>query len=364
MRRPRFVPQVIGDIDTKLLFLILGLVVLGLIAVLDASAPLAARDFGDKYFFAKQQGIWAIIGIIALFVCSKINYRYWEKIAVPLFALSIILLLAVFIPGIGHTTLRARRWIFLGPFSFQPSELVKLSLAFYLAKVAATKKDPMAYFAPIVVCFVLIMLEPDMGTAIIVTAIGMMQIFVAGMSLSYFALAGGVGGIGGLLLILFSSYRRDRLLTFLRQASDPLDTGYHVRQILLALGSGGLLGVGLGHSRQKYLFLPETATDSIFAIIAEEIGFVGALVVIFLFVYFVYRGIRIAKNAPNTFSKILAVGLTAWIGAQTLLNIGSMVALVPLTGVPLPFISYGGTSLVAVLSACGILLNISKNSRG
>jgi cell division protein FtsW len=179
----------------------------------------------------------------------------------------------------------------------------------------------------------------------------------------YFAIAGGSGGLGVLLLILLSDYRRERLFTFLKQTADPLDTGYHIRQILLALGSGGLMGVGLGHSRQKYLFLPETATDSIFPIIAEEIGFIGATIIILLFIYFIYRGILISSKAPDTFGKILAVGLTTWIGGQAFLNLGSMVALVPLTGVPLPFISYGGTALVTTMSACGILLNISKHGK-
>jgi cell division protein FtsW len=363
MRRLR-IPKQIQEIDTHLLFVTLILLAIGLIAVADASAPLAARDFGDKYFFLKQQAKWAGLGLISLFVFSRIPYKFWEKIAVPFFAVNLFLLLMVFIPGIGPRLLGAKRWIVLGPISFQPSELMKLSLAMYMAKVAITKVKPIAFFAPIVIIIGLVMLQPDLGTTIILTVIGMTQVFVAGMPLSYFALAGGAGGIGGLLLILLSEYRRERLMTFLKQTSDPLDTGYHIRQILLALGSGGLLGVGLGNSRQKYLFLPETATDSIFAIIAEEIGFVGATIIILLFIFFVYRGVQIAKNAPDEFSKILAIGLTVWIGGQAFVNIASMVALVPLTGIPLPFISYGGTALITTLSACGILLSISKSGKG
>lgn len=363
MRRSKFIPRTIAEMDTKLLFLVLGLTVLGLIAVADASAPLAARDFGDQYFFVKQQATWAVIGLIGLFVTSKIPYTFWEKIAVPLFAINLIFLLMVFIPGLGPRLLGAKRWIIIGPMSFQPSELMKMTLAIYMAKVAITKHKPIAYFAPIVLVAGLVMLQPDLGTTIVLTLIGMAQIFVAGLALSYFALAGGVGALGVLILILASDYRRDRLITFFKQTADPLGTGYHIRQILLALGSGGLFGVGLGHSRQKYLFLPETATDSIFPIIAEEVGFVGSVLFLSLFVYFIYRGIQIAKHAPDDFSKILAVGLTTWIGGQVFVNIASMVALVPLTGVPLPFISYGGTALVTNLAACGILLNISKSGK-
>jgi cell division protein FtsW len=363
MRRTRILPKTIAGLDTKLLSLTLLLTVLGLIAVADASAPLAARDFGNQYFFVKQQLVWAGIGLVGLFVISRIPYTFWQKVAVPLFAVNLILLLVVFIPGIGPRLLGAKRWIIVGPMSFQPAELMKMSLAIYMAKVGITKTKPIAFFAPIILVVGLVMLEPDLGTTIVLTLIGMSQVFIAGLPLSYFGMAGGVGILGLLGLILGSAYRRERLLTFFKQTSDPLDSGYHIRQILLALGSGGLFGVGLGHSRQKYSFLPETATDSIFAIIAEEIGFIGALCFLSLFVYFVYRGIQIAKNAPDDFSKLLAIGLTVWIGGQVFVNIASMVALVPLTGIPLPFISYGGTALVTNLAAVGILLNISKNSR-
>lgn len=364
MRRKQIIPKSIGGLDTRLLFLVLGLTTVGLIAVADASAPLAARDFGNKYFFVQQQAVWALIGVVALFVTSRIPYTFWARVAVPLFALNVFLLLLVFIPGIGPRLLGAKRWIIVGPMSLQPSEFMKMSLAIYMAKVSVTKDKPIAFFAPIILVIVLVMLEPDLGTTIVLSLIGTAQIFVSGLPLVYFMMAGGAGFIGGLLLILGSSYRRARLFTFLEQTSEPLGSGYHIRQILLALGSGGFLGVGLGNSRQKYLFLPETATDSIFAIIAEEIGFVGGGVLLLIFAYFIYLGIRIAKNAPDNFGKILAVGLTTWIGGQVFVNIASMVALVPLTGIPLPFISYGGTALVSTLSACGILLNISKSSNG
>ena len=250
--------------------------------------------------------------------------------------------------------------MFIGPVSFQPSEFAKLSLMIYLAKVASKDKKTLAYFAPIIIVASLILFQPDLGTTIVTVGAGLIQVFVAGVSIFHLAGAGVVSVAGSILLILTSEYRRARLLTFLSQTEDPLGKSYHIRQIILALGAGGLFGVGLGQSRQKYLFLPEAATDSIFAVIAEELGFLGASVVIICFMIFVFRAIRIASLAPDRFSKILASGIAAWIGGQALLNVGSMVAVVPLTGIPLPFLSYGGSSLIMVLAATGILLNISR----
>jgi len=210
---------------------------------------------------------------------------------------------------------------------------------------------------------VLIMFQPDLGTALVVGGTAMTQIFVSGISIFYFLGALLIGILASFVLIITSTYRRDRLMTFLEQTHDPLGKSYHIRQVLLALGSGGLFGVGLGASRQKYLFLPEAATDSIFAVVAEEVGFIGALIILFLFVAFIIRGLKIANNAPDKFSQLLATGIVAWIGVQIFLNIGSMVALTPLTGVPLPFFSYGGSALTMVLVAAGILLNISKHGK-
>jgi cell division protein FtsW len=346
--------------NRKLLALAFILTAVGLLAVADASAPSALNNFSDKFYYTKQQTLWAAIGLLALFLASKIHYSLWEKIATPLFVASMILLILVLIPGIGVKILGARRWIALGPFSFQPSELIKLTLAFYLARVASKDKKVLAYFLPLALVGVLIMFQPDLGTALVVGVIGMSQIFVAGINLVYFSGSIVIAGLASLLLIISSDYRRQRLMTFLKATHDPLGKSYHIRQVLLALGSGGLFGVGLGQGRQKYLFLPEATTDSIFAIIAEETGFIGAVILISLLAAFIFYGLRLVANAPDKFSKILAMGIVAWIGGQVFLNIGSMVALVPLTGIPLPFISYGGSSLVMTLFATGILLNISK----
>ena len=272
----------------------------------------------------------------------------------------VVSLVLVLIPGVGAKLLGARRWISVGPIFFQPSEPAKFGLILYLAKLMSKKEASILYFVPLAIISALVMLEPDLGTTLIIVLAGAVQIFVSEINLLHFTAVGILGGLATLLLTVTSSYRKERLLTFFEQISDPLGRSYHIRQILLALGSGGLFGVGLGASRQKYLFLPEAGTDSIFAIIAEEVGFIGAFLLISLLGFYVIKAIIIAKNAPDKFSSFLALGIAAWIGIQVILNIGSMTALVPLTGVPLPFISYGGSSLVMIMFATGILLNISK----
>lgn len=340
--------------------LVLVMIFLGLIAVADSSAPQALAFFNDKFYFLKQQAIWAFIGIIAFFIASKIKYTFWEKFATPFFFVSLILLIVVLIPQVSYKALGARRWIDLGFFSFQPTELIKLSLVLYFAKLAKYSKSIASYLIPVAVLVGLIMLQPDLGTALVVSVIAFSQIFISGVNLWHFFLAGALGVAAVVVLIITSPYRLDRLNTFFESTSDPLGTGYHIRQILLGLGSGGIFGVGIGEGRQKHLFLPEASTDSIFAVIGEEMGFIGGIVIIALFGFFIYKGFKIASQSPDKFSQAAATGITVWIGGQTFLNIASMVSLVPLTGIPLPFFSYGGSSLVMISLACGILLNIGK----
>jgi len=359
VKRPTFFKQK-SKIDKNLLVLIIVLVFVGLVAVADASAPQALNSFGDKFYFLKQQLVWAGIGLATLLVVANIHYSFWEKVATPFFFVSVGLLLFVLLPHFGFAALGARRWISLGFFNLQPSELIKLSLCIFLAKVASKNKNAISYFVPVVIVLGLIMLQPDLGTTMVVAIFALSQIFISDVNLLYFFGALVVGGLGTLGLILLSPYRRDRLNTFFEMTGDPLGKSYHIRQILLGLGSGGIFGVGLGASRQKYLFLPESSTDSIFAVIGEELGIIGSIAIIALYAYFLFRGLNIARRAPDTFSKVLATGIVAWISGQVFLNIASMTALVPLTGIPLPFISYGGSSLVMVLVGCGILLNISK----
>jgi cell division protein FtsW len=347
-------------IDGKIFFSVLFLTVVGLIAVADASAPQALNDFNDKYYFLKQQAVWWVLGITVMLVVSQIKYTLWEKLSLPFLIISFLALIAVLIPGVGTKVLGARRWIFIGSASIQPSELIKISLLIYLAALSSANKGILAYLLPVGLAAGLIMLEPDLGTTIILTAMSLVQIFASGIKLKDVILSV-VAGLGaGLFFSLTSEYRRDRLLTFFKASQDPLGRDYHIRQVLLGLGSGGLFGVGLGQSHQKYLFLPEASTDSIFAVIAEEVGFLGSFMIIGVFVFLILRGFKIANSAPDQFSRVLAVGITAWLGVQTLLNIGAMTAIVPLTGIPLPFISYGGSALVTILFATGILLNISK----
>lgn len=348
------------SVDRSFLSLVIALSVIGLLAIADASAPQALDNFGNKFYFLRQQGISAIIGFIVMVIVSNINYNFWKKIATPLFLINLLLLIIVLLPNIGIHALGARRWIDLGFTSFQPSELIKLSLIIYLAKVATSNKKTLSFFLPLILVLGLIMLQPDLGTALVVIIIGFSQIFLSGINIIYFFGAGIVGVISTITLIIFSPYRKDRLLTFLETTKDPLGKGYHIRQVLLGLGSGGLLGVGLGESKQKFLFLPEASTDSIFAIIGEELGFIGSSILILVFLYLLIKIFKIAKYAPDRFSQILTYGIGSWIGGQVFLNIGSMVSLVPLTGIPLPFISYGGSSLIMLLTACGIVLNISK----
>lgn len=360
MKRIRLKKQKAG-VDKRFLGLTLTLAAIGLVAVADASAPQALNSFNDKYYFFKQQAVWGALGLVGLFITSKIHYSFWKKLATPLFFGSLLLLIAVLIPGIGQTFLGAKRWLIFGPVSVQPSEIVKLTIVLYLAKLSEKEKSPLAFFLPPFLVAGLIMLQPDLGTTIVVMAIAFSQIFLSGVNFFYILGAAALGAASSFILIITSAYRRARLATFLGQAQDPLGRDYHIRQILLALGSGGFLGVGLGASRQKYLFLPEAATDSIFAVIAEETGFLGATVIIILFLALIMRGIKIAREAPDNFSQVLSVGIISWITFQAVLNIGSVVGLTPLTGVPLPFFSYGGSALTMLLTATGILLNISRH---
>lgn len=346
--------------DRILLILTISLSIIGLLAVADASAPQAVNSFGDKYYLVKQQLVWFAIGLVAMTAVSKIKYTFWETIAVPLMFVNLLLMIVVLIPGIGLKTYGARRWINMGLFSFQPSELAKFTILVYFAKLSKEQKKLISYLIPFSIFALLIMLEPDLGTAIVFSGIAFVQLFLSGIELLRFFAILFLAAASSFVLIITSSYRRQRLMTFLSQSTNPLAESYHIRQVLFGLGLGGLWGVGLGASRQKFLFLPEAATDSILAVIAEELGFFGGLTIILLFAFYVFRGFKIASGSTDQFSKMLAAGITAWIGIQAIVNMGAMTAIIPLTGVPLPFISYGGTSLVMLMTVTGILLNISK----
>jgi cell division protein FtsW len=354
---------------------IVGIIVLfGLLLLTSASAPIGYENFGDSYFFIKHQVVFGLIpGIAGLLIMSRIPYTFWKKHAWNLLIISIVLLMLVFIPGLSAGIGTAHSWISIGGFfSLQPSEIVKLTFLFYLAGWLEMRgrhgvKDVHSGFLPFIsvlgVIMILMVLQPDIGTMSIIAAMSLIVYFVAGAPLIYIGglIAAGVAGLG--MLIGLAPYRAARFTTFLNPELDPQGIGYHINQALLAIGSGGLFGLGYGHSRQKFQYLPEVAGDSIFAIAAEELGLFISLFVLMLFLAFLWRTIHIAKEAPDAFGKYVAVGIAAWIVVQAFVNIGSMVALMPITGVPLPFISYGGTSLAISLTAVGVVLNISKYSR-
>jgi cell division protein FtsW len=361
------------NIDKTLLSIILILLVFGLVMIASAGVIYSETRFTDAYYFFKHQFFFGVIpGLIILYVVSKIDYHFWKKISVLFFFISIIFLILVFVPGIGSRIYGASRWIQLGPFSFQPSEMMKLSIIIYLAAWLESRgtqriKDFFEGLLPflgiISLIGFLIMKQPDTGTLGIIILTAITVFFVSGASIKHIISLGIVGSLTFWILVKIEPYRFDRILTFLEPGADPQGIGYQINQALLAIGSGGFWGVGLGHSRQKFNYLPEPVGDSIFAIIGEELGMIGTTVLIILFVLLALRGIKIAKNAPDTFGRLLATGLTMWVILQAFINISANIALVPLTGVPLPFVSYGGTSLIFLMTAMGILLNISKHTR-
>lgn len=352
-----------GRFDFILLALVVGLTLFGLLMIYDASSFISARDFhGNKYHYIFEQSVWMVLGFGALAFFSYFDYHKFYKLAMPLLVFAIILLLLVFIPGIGVNVLGAHRWLNLRFSILQPAEFVKLSLAIYFSAWFSTK-DRGHYLGFLLILGIvlgLVMLEPDMGTAIIILSEAFMLYFLSGGNMLYLMATVPVVGLGGGLLALLQPYRAQRIATFFNPNQSLQGGSYHVRQILIALGSGGFTGVGLGNSLQKYAYLPENTTDSIFAIIGEELGFFGASILIFVYVLFIARGFSIAFRAQDTFGKLLAGGLMAFLGMQVLVNLGAQTTLFPLTGVPLPFISYGGSSLVVDLCSIGILLNIAK----
>ncbi|MEN9407036.1 MAG: hypothetical protein RLZZ455_252 [Candidatus Parcubacteria bacterium] len=349
-------------IDGILLLVIILLSFFGLFMIYNASSVIALRDFDDSYYYLKEQSVWMIIGYVGLFFFTLFSHKKLYNLAVPLLVTAVILLLLVFIPGLGIKALGAHRWINFHFFVLQPAEFVKLSLAIYLAAWFSGKEKGRlpAFLLLMGTVWLLVMLQPDMGTASIIMFEAAVVYFVSGGSVRHFAMLAPVAAVIGFLFIKAAPYRAARLSSFLNIDPTLSNVSYHTKQILIALGSGGLLGVGIGNSLQKYAYLPENVTDSIFAIIAEETGFVGSTIVVLLFSIVVWRGFVIAMTAKDTFGKLLGAGITSFLGIQILINLFSMTALMPLTGVPLPFISYGGSALIIDLAAIGMLLNISK----
>lgn len=333
--------------------------------VYDASSVLAFNVYGDKYKFIQDQFIWAIIGFVLLFITYRIDYHKWYMLALPALIGALILLVLVFAPVVGSGAKGANRWIDFQVFRLQPAEFVKLALAIYLAAWFSHKEKGRAFAFALLLgaVLLLVMLQPDLGTASIILVEAITIFYLSGGSIKYFFIAGPVIALIGYFYIVLEPYRMSRLTSFLNIGGSSFEgVSYHVKQILIALGSGGVMGLGLGNSIQKYAYLPENVTDSIFPIFAEEFGFIGSVILISVYTLLVWRGILIASRAKDTFGKLLAGGIVAFIGIQAVINLAAMTALVPLTGVPLPFISYGGSALVVDLASIGILLNIYKQS--
>lgn len=340
------------------------LVLFGLLMLFNASSVASFELFGDKYKYLKDQIIWVTLGFIFLLFFFHLDYKKLYNFALPTLLIALILLIMVFIPGIGSSAKGAVRWINIFSFSFQPSEFVKLAMAIYLAAWFSNKEKGrfFAFLLLLSSVLILVMLQPNMSTASVLLFEAMAIYFFSGGALKYFVTGMPIVLIGGYFLIKSSPYRAERLTSFLSVGNSFQDTSYHVKQALIALGSGGIFGVGIGNSLQKYSYLPEAITDSIFPIIAEEFGFVGSCLLIILFAVFVWRGFDIASRTRSQFGKLLAVGITSFIGIQIIINLGAMTALLPLTGIPLPFISYGGSAMILNLASVGILLNISKQA--
>lgn len=356
------------------------IIVFGLVMLSSASSVQGFEKFGDPNYFVKHQILYGIfVGIPLLWVMSRIDYHLWKRYAFPLMVGAIIALLLVLVPGIGLELLGAKRWINIGGIVFQPSEMVKIVFLIYLGVwLEARQKDIHDFstgFMPfmIMVSFLVIMIagfQRDLGTMVVIGVIAVTAYYVAGAPWKHLGIIVGLGVTAMVffvkiipLFIPSFSYRANRLTVFLNPELDPLGIGYHINQALLAIGSGGLLGQGLGQSRQKFNYLPEVTNDSIFAVIAEEMGFIITFGLVALFIWFMVRGYKIAKQAPDTYGKVIATGITTWIIFQAAVNIMAMLSLVPLTGIPLPFISYGSTSLITLLASTGILINISRQTK-
>lgn len=349
------------QVDLPLLVTVGFLLSFGLLMVYDASVIQGLKDFKDGYYYIRQQLIWVVIGIISMIFFANFDYNKLKTFSLPLMILSIILLLTVFIPNLGVSGGGAHRWLKIGPITLQPAEIVKLTGVIFLS--AIFQKG--ARFFPFLILILIVtvitaILQRDLGSSLVFVATSAVMYFAAGGAIWHFVVAIPVGLVVLLALIFTSGYRSKRVLAFLDPFSDPQGFTYHISQVLIALGSGGLFGLGLGHSRQKFEYIPEVSTDSIFGIIGEELGFAGTVLIIILFATVIFRGFKIAENCQDNFGRVLSLGLTSWLGIQVIINLSSMTALLPLTGVPLPFISYGGSALVVNLTAVGILLNISR----
>jgi cell division protein FtsW len=343
------------------------LVVIGLLMVFSASAVMASERFGSPYAFVIRQSLWAVIGLTAMTLLMRIDYRRYNKpnVVFPVVAVSVLLLLVAFLMRDSHAT---HRWIRFGPLSFQPSEIAKPALVLFLAWFLQNRMHSIEDFRgtilpaalPSLIFIALILKEPDLGTALVCAGVTALMLYLAGMNVRYLGVAA-LAAAPVLYFMLFRvKWRRDRILAFLNPESDPLGKGFHIIQSLIAVGTGGISGTGFMDGRQKLFYLPEPHTDYIFANVAEELGLIGAIAVVGLFIVLGYRGMRAAILSKDPFARFLAFGITATLLIQAFFNISVVLALVPTKGITLPFISYGGTSLFIMLASIGVLLNITR----
>lgn len=356
-----------GKPDKAIFITAMALVVVGLVFVYSASFAVALAAFDNINYFIVRQAVAAVIGLAVMLFLAHWDYHKLRLLSPLLMLAAVVSLTAVLF--VGSDAYGARRWIGFGSLPpFQPSEFAKLAMVIYISAWLASRGAEVKTFALGFVPFIfmvgvvaaLILLEPDTGTAAIVVLTTVTLFFIAGASLTHLFALMGIGGVTACVLVLAQSYRADRLFAFLSAEDDPSGLGFQVLQLLIALGSGGVEGLGLGVSRQKFFYIPGAHTDGIFAIIGEEAGFIGAMLVIGLFAYLCYRGFRVALNARDDFGAYLALGITSWIAFQALINIGGITRTIPLTGIPLPFLSYGGSSLLVTMAAIGVLLSVSR----
>jgi cell division protein FtsW len=350
-----------------------GLCLIGTVMVFSASAITSRDLYGSPYRFLIRQVAWLALGFVGMLVLARVDYRFLRRpvVAYAGLAMSLILLVAVFALDKSHAT---HRWIRLGPAGFQPAEFAKLAVIFYLAWFLELRTSPnglgvnnlkrtlLPGFGPVLLVAGLVLLEPDMGTAAELFLIALVMFFVAGLSWRYVAAAVAVAVPALWLLIVSAPYRYERMMAFLHPSNDPQGHGFQLLQSLIAVGSGGFFGAGLMEGRQKLFFLPEAHTDFIFAVITEELGVIGAVVVLLLLAIYAWRGIRVVWNSPDSFGRMAALGITAMVAGQALINLSVVLGMVPTKGIPLPFVSYGGSSLIVMLLGTGVLLNISQQA--
>lgn len=357
--------------DLMLLLALLALVSLGGLMLVSASSVLGLDLHGDAYYFIKHQILFGIIpGLLILGIVTVIPYGWWKKAVIPLLVLVLFLLVLVFIPAFSMTYGGASRWVHFGFFTVQPAEFAKLAVILYIAalfssreKTVGIQKALVPFMVVVGLVGILIMKQPDIGTLVVVAGASVLLYYIAGGKASH-VLGFLVAGFAFMMILIrLAPYRLARFTTFLHPELDPKGIGYQVHQALLAIGSGGVWGLGFGRSRQKFRYLPEPAGDSIFAIASEELGFLRMLVLLALYAFIVWRGYQIAKNAPDTFGRLVATGITSWFFVQAVVHIGANLSILPLTGIPLPLVSYGGSALVITLVGAGILLNISRYSK-